>query len=435
MLKLQLPLTRALNFGWLATFLVCLWAPIKIGAVSEAGANKKPASASGATLDEFIRLYATDHGGVARFYDLPWSEARFDRLEQLFNEWVLRLQAVDFDALNQAGRIDYLLLRNKLGAELARLSLERRRLTEMQALLPFRKPLQDMERARWRMQSVDSQACATTVTAFAEQMKKLRERIEKGKKSKSLDDSQGESNTESAVKQKQQASTDETPLKPSPMLAKRTAAAVGDLRGSLKAWFSFYDGYQPDFSWWLKKPYDEAAKALEDYAKYLREDAAGLKGKDDDPLVGDPIGAESLAQELAAEWLPYSAEELITIGEQEFAWCEARMKDTARQMGLGEDWKAALAKVKALYVPPGKQDELVAEQGRSAIKFVKDHDLATIPPLCEETWRLSMISPDGQKTLPFAAYGGQNMMVAYAKEEMKDDDKLMSMHGNNRHVT
>jgi uncharacterized protein (DUF885 family) len=46
-----------------------------------------------------------------------------------------------------------------------------------------------------------------------------------------------------------------------------------------------------------------------------------------------------------------------------------------------------------------------------------------------------MISPDGQKTLPFAAYGGQNMMVAYAKEEMKHDDKLMSMRGNNRHFT
>ena len=44
-----------------------------------------------------------------------------------------------------------------------------------------------------------------------------------------------------------------------------------------------------------------------------------------------------------------------------------------------------------------------------------------------------MISPDGQKTIPYAAYSGPNMLVAYAKDEMKHEDKLMSMRGNNIH--
>ncbi len=174
---------------------------------------------------------------------------------------------------------------------------------------------------------------------------------------------------------------------------------------------------------------------MEDYAKYLREEIAGLKGKDEDPLIGDPIGAEGLADDLAAENLPYTPEELITIANREFTWCEGEMKKAANEMGLGDDWKAALAKVKADYVPPGAQDELVADLARGAIQFVKDHQLVTIPPLCEETWRLTMSSPETQKTLPFAAYGGQNMMVAYANEEMKNEDKLMSMRGNNRHFT
>jgi hypothetical protein len=77
----------------------------------------------------------------------------------------------------------------------------------------------------------------------------------------------------------------------------------------------------------------------------------------------------------------------------------------------------------------------VAELAREAIHFVKTRDLLTVPPLCEETWRVTMISPDGQKTLPFAAYGGQKVMVAYAKDEMKHEDKLMAMRGNNRHFT
>ena len=73
----------------------------------------------------------------------------------------------------------------------------------------------------------------------------------------------------------------------------------------------------------MKKPFDDAHKSLEEYSKYLREEIAGLKGKDEDPLVGEPIGAEALAEDLARESIPYSADELIAIGEREFAWCEA----------------------------------------------------------------------------------------------------------------
>jgi uncharacterized protein (DUF885 family) len=46
-----------------------------------------------------------------------------------------------------------------------------------------------------------------------------------------------------------------------------------------------------------------------------------------------------------------------------------------------------------------------------------------------------MISPKEMKTMPYAAYGGQQIMLAYAKDEMKHEDKLMAMRGNNRHFT
>ncbi len=111
------------------------------------------------------------------------------------------------------------------------------------------------------------------------------------------------------------------------------------------------------------------------------------------------------------------------------------MRKAAREMGCSEDWKAALTKVKASFVPPGNQDDYVAQQAREATRFVKEHNLITVPPLCEETWRLTMTSPESQKTMPYAAYAGQSMTVAYASESMKHDDKLMAMRGNNRHFT
>ena len=57
------------------------------------------------------------------------------------------------------------------------------------------------------------------------------------------------------------------------------AEAVDNLRGDMRAWFLFYDGFQPEFSWWLKKPNDEASKAFEEYSKFPGEEI-GLKGKD-----------------------------------------------------------------------------------------------------------------------------------------------------------
>lgn len=416
---------------------------------AETASEGLDSASAGSSLAGFIRLFQTDSQAVSRFYDLPWSATRFDRLETLYHDWQQKLSCVDFDKLEQQGRIDYVLLRNRLATELDQISLERQRLTEIDELLTWRAPVQELERARWRMQPLNAQSAADLIAKLPDQLKELRKRIDKGKKEEKHDEktkqpadslevgSTNHTNEANATKDPPPAAETEkvVPLKVAPLFAKRAAEATDELRGTLKTWYSFYEGYQPDFSWWVKKPYEEANHALEEYSKFLREEIAGIKGKDEDPLLGEPIGADMLAKALAAEMIPYSPEELIAIGEKELAWCEAEMKKAAAAMGEGEDWKSALAKVKGDYVPPGQQDELVAACGREAIQYVKSNDLVTVPSLCEETWRLTMLSPETQKTLPFAAYGGQGVLVAYAKDEMKQEDKVMTMRGNNRHFT
>ncbi|MBL9030776.1 MAG: DUF885 domain-containing protein [Phycisphaerae bacterium] len=364
-------------------------------------------------LAEFVRRYTTDRDGVGRFYDVEWSEARFDRMDALFKEWQDRLAAVPYDGLSLDAKVDATLLRLEIGHERARLDLSRRRLAEMDPLLPFRGAVQSLEWSRRKMERVDAENAAGSLAGLPEQIKALRKRI---KKAEGNEAKEGEIGVSAVV-------------------AQRASGAVREIRRTLREWFDFYNGYQPEFSWWTRKPYTEAVEALDEYAKFLREEIAGLKGKDDDPLVGDPIGAGALAADLSSEAIALSPAELVAIGERELAWCEARMKEASRAMGLGDDWKAALARVKAGHVPPGEQDDLVTEQARFAIAFVRERDLVTVPALCDETWRLTMISPEVQKVLPFAAYGGQNMMVAYPTDAMKHDDKLMSMRGNNRHFT
>ena len=386
-----------------------------------------------AELQDTVRLYSSDRSAVSRFYELPWSDVRFERLDTLYGEWKGRLPQVDFEALNQQGRVDYVLLRNEIEAQLDQQTVQRERLKEMEELLSFRGPVQELEAARWRLKSFAAQDAAAKVSELAEQVKKLKERVEKGTKAKA-----DKTNDIATAKEKETKEAkdkpEEPPIKVSPALGRRAAAAVNDVKNTLKNWYTFYEGYQPDFSWWLKKPYEEANTALESYAKYLKEEIAEQKGKDEDPLLGEVLGRDALVRDIASEFLPYSPEELITIGEKEFAWCEAEMKKAAQEMGF-DDWKKALAKVKLNFVPPGEQDDFVAKCAQDALDFIRKHELVTVTPLCEETWRLTMISPELQKTMPYASYGGQAVNVAYAKDEMKHDDKMMAMRGNNRHFT
>ena len=417
-----------------ALFVLALALPITAPAASPKPLAKTPATST-SSLASLVSEFEADDQSVSSFYDLPRSAVRFDRLEKLYTVWQARLAAVDFDALNQSGRVDYVLLRAGLEQSLAEIARDRKRVADMDHLLTFRGIVHELEQGRWRGEPANAQAAATKLAELTKQAKQIKERVEKGLKAKTAADKPAAESSPKKEPAQEKKAGDATAIAVSATLAQRAAAATAELRGALKKWFGFYDGYQPDFQWWVKKPYEEADKQLEDYAKFLREEVAGLKGKDEDPLVGDPIGADAVAEAIRFEFLPYTADELIAIGEREMAWCEHEMKNASRQMGCGDDWKAAMAKVKADFVPPGQQDALVEQTAREAIAFVRKHHFATVPPLCEETWRLIMMSPETMKTIPYAAYGGQNMMVAYAKDEMKQEDKLMVMRGNNRAFT
>src|SRR5262249_10133681 len=75
--------------------------------------------------------------------------------------------------------------------------------------------------------------------------------------------------------------------------------------------------------------------------------------KDNSGIPGPARGREGLTRDLQDELIPYTPEQLIVLAEREFAWCEAEMKRAAREMGLGDDWKAALEKTKTIHPEPG----------------------------------------------------------------------------------
>jgi hypothetical protein len=142
----------------------------------------------------------------------------------------------------------------------------------------------------------------------------------------------------------------------------------------LRQWFEFRDGYDPQFSWWVKSPYTAADQALSEPARTTARAHGRQDG--DSTLVGDPIGEASLQRELAFEWIPYTPAELVAIAEREFAWCDAEMAEGLAAMGCGDDWRAALEKVKTLHRAPGEQPQLIRELAHEAIAFLEQRDLS-----------------------------------------------------------
>jgi hypothetical protein len=169
----------------------------------------------------------------------------------------------------------------------------------------------------------------------------------------------------------------------------------------------------------------------------LKEPAADgprRRPKDTNEIVGRPIGREALLAALAAEMIPYSPEQLVEMANREYAWCEAEMKKAAREMGLGDDWKAAVEKVKTLHVPPGGQPKLIRDLTLEAIDYVSGKGLVTVPPVAAETWRMDMMSPERQRYNPFFT-GGEVITVSFPTDTMTHEQKLQSLRGNNVHFS
>lgn len=216
--------------------------------------------------------------------------------------------------------------------------------------------------------------------------------------------------------------------------ALRCAGKVKQLNQTLERWYQHYAKFQPGFDWWTKASWESSKKALEEYAKFLREKKAGVKNNDEDALLGAVVGEERTNELIKEQFIGYSARELIAIGEREFAWCEEEMKKAAAALGF-DDWKKGLEHVKDQFVPPGEQAGLIAQYAQEALTFVRKNKLIAVPKVCEEAWFIRMVDEKAQKMFPYAMYGGQAVQVAFATGNMEHDTKLMSMRGNNLHAS
>lgn len=348
-----------------------------------------------------MERYEADRHSLERKYPLVLSVVRRERMQRFFEGWRKALESLDFAALSQADRIDYLLFHNHLRHQLRRLEIEADRVAETAPLLPFQAILLGLEEQRLRMEWIRPEEAATLLDGAEQQIRQAQRDLQA--------DPAAKATWKSTV-------------------ANRAADAVKHLRTALKRWNKFYNGYDPLFTWWVAEPYKAVDAALEAYETFLREH---LVGGEKGAIIGDPLGREALMAELAFEMIPYTPEELIAIGEKELAWCEAEIQKVASELGL-PDHHAALEHIKSQHRPPGEQPEMIRAMAVEAVEFLQAHDLVTLPPLALETWRMEMMTPEQQLVNPFFL-GGELIQVSFPTHTMTHAQKQMSLRGNNPH--
>lgn len=364
----------------------------------------KPGRAAESMQDRIVRVTA-DLQVLLDFYNIEGSASRYDRLVAFYDEELAGLDQQLFDSYAQDDKADYLLLKNYLKRARQTLVLARARDKEFAAFVdPFAAPIQAWLERRQRVDKFDPQTLAGSFNDTVKIISQSRGYIAKNA-------SQYSKTT-----------------------GYRAARFVTSLRSNLNEFFTFYNGYDPLFGWWVSEPYTRLDVALGDIAGFINEKIVGVKSGDEDAIIGEPIGRNGLVTDLEAEMIPYTPEELIKIGETEYAWCEAEMVKASEELGFGTTWRDALEHVKNLYETPGSQPTFIKSLVDQGTAYVKHFDLVTIPALAEEGIRMYMISPARQKVNPFFL-GGTYMQVSYPTAEMHHEDKLMSLRGNNRYFS
>ena len=172
---------------------------------------------------------------------VPISPARLARLKRYDLDWQAALGRLATAKFTSPASKDLAELKTRIENNLKQLEAENLQLAQMAPALPFAPKLVALIEARIRVDDINWESAARSLTE---------------------------------VKRWIETNTAATPVKMNAATAARAAEATETLRAAITEWNSFYDGYDPMYSWWMRMPFPQVTKALADYAAFLRDKVA-----------------------------------------------------------------------------------------------------------------------------------------------------------------
>src|ERR1700761_9630581 len=229
-------------------------------AVCPATGETKPPAAGPLAMSVIIQQYEADARSLERTYSLDLSDSHMQRFTKFYADELAELDALDFSHLSHDDQVDYLLLRNLLTSKQHQLAIRQRQIAEMAPLLPFEKKIEALIDAKRLMQKPDGEKSAAALVEITRQIDAARKQFDPGP--------HGGVKAEGAKP------------KIDPVVANRAVQATGQLSAEMHEWFSQYNSYDPEFTWWVDKPFQETDKALKGYSDFLKEKLVGIAPED-----------------------------------------------------------------------------------------------------------------------------------------------------------
>jgi len=371
---------------------------------------------SGFSIGALVSQYAADQKTLDHRFRLPLDTIGQEYRMKMLQSWQEKLAAIDFSQLDQDNQIDWLLLDAEIRHDRNLLDRKLTRNESAKPLIPYFPLLLKYCESKEYGSKLSAEDSANVLDEIANRANELSKNLQK------------------PTQKNEPPSATKAPATPpiAPTTAIHAATLLDQFSRQLQDTHRYHEGYDPKYTWWAAKPFEAAKLAIANHRKAIREKIAGLDENDPDKIVGLPIGSEALTKELQHAWIPYTAQELIAIGERELKWCDDRFQEAANDLKLDGDWRKALAAVKLLHVEPGDQPRLIRELAWEAIRFIEGNDLLTIPEMAKQGWRVEMMTPEAQRVNPYFL-GGDNIIVSFPTNTMTHSEKLMSLKSNNIH--
>jgi hypothetical protein len=172
---------------------------------------------------------------------VPVSPARIARLKRYDLNWQAALGRLDASRLTAEAKTDLTRLSGTITENLAQLDADARTIAQIAAVAPFAPTIVRLVEARIRVEDMNAQRAAADLNNLTKEIGRLIA----------------------------------SPPRVNAEQARLGATAVDQLRTITAEWFTFYNGYDPLFTWWMAGTYAKADEALRDYAALLREKVAG----------------------------------------------------------------------------------------------------------------------------------------------------------------
>ncbi|MFT4025118.1 MAG: hypothetical protein QM664_15190, partial [Flavihumibacter sp.] len=202
----------------------CVLACMAVTAVAQVDYQKEIAS-QGSELSNTLINYRADKGSLDRFYFLELSPERIERMTAFNKEYSKKLDAFNYGKLGLEGKVDYTLLRCNLQSELMVLDADRKAAELAIQYLPFAKEVFTVEKARRRGAVPQSDSLAANVQRWSNFLQQKLGGLDADK-------------------------TIDLPL------GYAVEKMSNDLRDALKSVHSFYNGYDPSYTWWMATGYN-----------------------------------------------------------------------------------------------------------------------------------------------------------------------------------